>query len=289
MGHAQALNLHVPGRTDACARLATLLDPQQSHVDAPEVGVIVAHPDDETIGCGAQLARWIGATIVLVTDGAPADGKDARAAGFASTADYARARRRELETALEIAGVRGDALIALDIPDQQVAWRLVETTHRLTEIVANRCLSVFFAHAYEGGHPDHDGTAFAVHAAAQLLQRQGQAVLIAEMPYYRAADGGIAIQTFIPGFDTKECVVNLRPEQQALKRRMIAAHQTQSAILAPFSTAQEQFRIAPIYNFRSLPNEGQLYYARHDWGLTGREWKALARSALAGLGLDGQP
>ena len=289
MGHAQPLDLHVPDRTEPCARLATLLDPQRSHVDAPEVGVIVAHPDDETIGCGAQLARWIGATIVLVTDGAPADGKDAQAAGFASTADYARARRRELETALEIAGVRGDALIALDIPDQQVAWRLVETTHRLMEIVANRRLSVLFTHAYEGGHPDHDGTAFAVHAAAQLLQRQGQAVLIAEMPYYRAAEGGISIQTFTPGFDTKECVVNLRPEQQALKRRMIAAHQTQSAILAPFSTAQEQFRIAPIYNFRNLPNEGQLYYERHDWGLTGREWKALARSALAGLGLDGQP
>jgi LmbE family N-acetylglucosaminyl deacetylase len=288
MGHAQALDLHMP-ESEPCARLAALLDPQRSHVDAPEVGVIVAHPDDETIGCGAQLARWIGVIVVLVTDGAPADGNDARAAGFASTADYARARRRELETALEIAGVRGDALIALDIPDQQVAWRLVETTHRLMEIVATRRLSILITHAYEGGHPDHDGTAFAVHAAARLLECQGKTVLIAEMPYYRAADGGVALQTFTPEFDTKEYVLHLRPEQQVLKRRMIAAHRTQSAILAPFSIAQEQFRIAPFYDFRSLPNEGRLSYEQQDWGLTGREWMALARSALAKLRLDGQP
>jgi LmbE family N-acetylglucosaminyl deacetylase len=188
MGHAQGLELHVPG-AETRARFAALLDPRQRRVEASDVCVIVAHPDDEIIECDAHLARWIGATIVLVTDGAPADGKDAQAAGFASTADYARARRRELETALEIAGVRGDALIALDIPDQQVAWRLVETTHRLTEIVANRCLSVFFAHAYEGGHPDHDGTAIAVHAAARLLERHGQAVFIVE--------NGVPIELFV--------------------------------------------------------------------------------------------
>jgi len=150
MGHAQGLELHVPG-AETRARFAALLDPRQRRVEASDVCVIVAHPDDEIIECDAHLARWIGATIVLVTDGAPANGKDARAAGFASPTNNAHAHRQELETALEIAGVRREALIALDIPDQQVAWRLVETTHRLMEIAAARRLSILIIHAYEGG------------------------------------------------------------------------------------------------------------------------------------------
>ena len=55
--------------------------------------IVVAHPDDETIGLGAQLGRFEDALLVHVTDGAPRDGDDARNYGFASVADYAAARR----------------------------------------------------------------------------------------------------------------------------------------------------------------------------------------------------
>src|SRR5690606_11550897 len=130
---------------------------------------------------------------VLVTDGAPANLEDARGAGFATAAEYAHARRRELDNALDIAGVPRGALVTLDIPDQQVARRLVEVTPRLMQVVEARKLGVLFTHAYEGGHPDHDATAFAVHAAAQLLEAKGRALLIVEMPYYRAHGGGIAL------------------------------------------------------------------------------------------------
>ena len=46
--------------------------------------VIVAHPDDETIGAGARLGGFREALVVHVTDGAPRSGEDARNADCAT-------------------------------------------------------------------------------------------------------------------------------------------------------------------------------------------------------------
>src|SRR6185436_20427168 len=78
------------------------------------VVLVVAHPDDETIGCGAHLSRWAAAlTIVHVTDGSPSDDGDAKAAGCASANDYAALRQRELVCAMQVARVEPAQLIGL--------------------------------------------------------------------------------------------------------------------------------------------------------------------------------
>ncbi len=277
------------GAPQGSDRLAELFAPQREHVDAADVGVVFAHPDDETIGCGAQLARWKGGTLVLVTDGAPVNLKDAHALGFATAAEYAAVRRRELGHALVMAGVPPDALLTLDVPDQQVARQLVDVTHRLTAIIEARNLGVLFTHAYEGGHPDHDATAFAVHAAARILEAKGRRILVLEMPFYRLGDGDAVRQSFATTADMPEITVRLSAQEQAMKRRMMAAHRTQAAILGPFEVKTEHFRIAPRYDFTTLPNHGHLLYEQQDWGLTGVEWLDLARAALADLGLEGKP
>ena len=89
-----------------------------------KVMIVVAHPDDETIGMDAQLCRFRDALLVPVTDGAPPDGRDAHAHGFATIAEYAAARRAELAAALEVGQARCLRTEFIGITDQEACFDL---------------------------------------------------------------------------------------------------------------------------------------------------------------------
>lgn len=253
-------------------------------VPAARVAVVVAHPDDETIALGGQLPRLDGVTIIHVTDGAPRGGADAHAHGFDIPDAYAKARRRELEAAMEIAGVRHNALIGLGIPDQEASRHLCRIARRLADLFGEREIDVVFTHAYEGGHPDHDATALAVHAASRALARERPGPAVIEMPFYHLGSSGWTTQRFLPAPGIPEVEIRLDPEQRRRKQRMIDAHRTQVSVLSMFSTEVERFRAAPNHDFTRLPNEGRLLYEQYGWGMTGERWQALARAAKAELG-----
>jgi N-acetylglucosamine malate deacetylase 2 len=278
-----------------CARpsdelLDALAEPALDRIDAARVAAVLAHPDDETIGCGAQLRRLDGAAVVIVTDGAPRNLHDAHRLGFETAAEYAAERERELATALGMAGVRPDRVVGLRVPDQATAFRLVETSLELAQLFAERRVRSVITHAYEGGHPDHDATAFCVHSAVALRRRGGgDGTHIIEIPLYSLGPHGVVRQEFTAGLHAAELVLRLTAEQQELKRQMLAAHRTQRDVLARFSLEVERFRRAPPYDFIRLPNDGRLLYEAHRWGLDGRRWSGLTRSALTDLGLGGAP
>jgi LmbE family N-acetylglucosaminyl deacetylase len=247
--------------------------------------LVVAHPDDEAVGFGGQLGRLRQTSVICLTDGAPADLRDARAHGFASAAEYAAARRAELEAALaEITFPLGN-FSSLDISDQQAARHLVPLAQRLAIEMGRRQPRFVLTHPYEGGHPDHDAAAFAVAGACALLRRQGTAVpAIVEMACYHAGATGTEFQRFVPDA-TCEVEVRLPPPAVSAKRRMLACHATQRETLAAFDVSMERFRLAPSYDFRTLPNGGRLQYEAWQLGLTGAEWLRLAAAALDGLEL----
>src|SRR6184192_938856 len=64
--------------------------------------VLVAHPDDEALGCGALLQRAQSPAVIFATDGAPA--VERFWAAYGSRHAYAEVRRQEAKLASRAAG-----------------------------------------------------------------------------------------------------------------------------------------------------------------------------------------
>lgn len=235
------------------------------------VALVVAHPDDETIAAGASLHLLPGLLLVHVTDGAPRAIADAAAAGFDTFTAYADARRRELLAALGIAGVSPE-LVELDVPDQDASLDMPGLGRTLARLFNAHGTEAVITHGYEGGHPDHDAAAFAVHAAA------GRRPVLEFAGYHADPDGRLLTGRFLPGPDAT--VVALTDAEQLQKQAMFDCFRTQARMLAAFSATHEKFRPAPHYDFTVPPLPGRLNYEHWGWSMTGAKWRQLAQVAL---------
>lgn len=250
-----------------------------------QILVVVAHPDDEVIGAGALLAELSEVSLLHVTDGAPKQMHDARKAGFATRQQYARARRQELLAAMRLARIAPERSVAFDITDQEASFNLIALAHRMAETLRSLRPQIILTQPYEGGHPDHDATAFVVRAACRLLARNGVAPpAVFEMTAYHIKQGEICAFEFLP---RSGCTVHTRwltAEARTLKTGMIGCYQTQQETLRAFPVLLERVRPAPHYDFTSPPHAGRLFYEHFDWGVTGQQFCRLACEALDSLG-----
>lgn len=235
--------------------------------------LVVAHPDDESIGAGALLRRAARRCWVLhLTDGAPVDPHRPDRQDPVRLA-YAELRRKELHRALDLAGIPPARRRCADAVDQEATSCLPRLVGAVLDMLEEVEPDVVLTHPYEGGHPDHDAAAFAVHMALAL--RPGPVLL--EMAYYHGLDGRFVAQDFLPGPPAFDLPV--RPSDKA---RLLACHASQRDALAPFSPAIERLRIAPRYDFLGSPHPGPLWYERQGWGDSTR-FRAAARAAIDAL------
>lgn len=238
------------------------------------VAVVVAHPDDETIGAGGHLAAMADLTLIHVTDGAPRSTQDREA--------YAAARRQELLEVAAIAGVPAERCLEIGMVDQEASFQLAELTTKLIQIFTSLDPDIVLTHAYEGGHPDHDAVAFAVHNARRFLAKRSTRIPAAiELACYHRNPEGEEMETgtFLPAPGVEPVVVPLSETQQARKKLMFSCYSSQREILAQFPLDIEAFRIAPAYDFTLPPHPGPLFYESFDWGITGSQWRKLATRA----------
>jgi LmbE family N-acetylglucosaminyl deacetylase len=236
--------------------------------------VMVAHPDDETVGAGALLSRLSTSSadvwIVRATDGAPRDPRFMARSFSGTPQEYARARHGELEAALALVGIGPDRLRCLGIADQEAIFEIprmvAEIRRSIREIEPGAILTL----AYEGGHPDHDAVALAVRTAAEGIE-------ILEMPLYHAepATERMIVQEFLPG--PPEVLLPLTDGERELKRRMIETFATQEETLRAFLPPRdERFRPAPLYDFSHPPHAGRLQYEIWGFPITGERWRDTA-------------
>ncbi|HET7625067.1 MAG TPA: PIG-L family deacetylase [Verrucomicrobiae bacterium] len=247
----------------------------------PSVAIVAAHPDDEVIGAGAQLRRWPKVSIIHVTDGSPLNSTDAWDAGFVTCEDYASARQRESMAALALAGVDSTQFHPVAFPDQEASLNLRGLTEALVRKFTELQSEIIITHAYEGGHPDHDATAFGVRAAKKILMDDfGFAPEIIEMTSYFNRAGIMATGEFLPRARCRIRSFELSESEREFKRRLFACFKTQRNVLQYFPIGVERFRIAPEYDFTRPPHPGRLFYEQFDWGISGAQWRILAREAL---------
>ena len=266
---------------------------------APRTLFVLAHPDDEVLAVGARLERFAGSRLLTVTDGVPKDGEDARRHGFSTLEGYGEARRQELSAALAEARLPHDFArsLGLQVPDQTASLRLADLSVALAEEIEEFAPEVILTHPYEGGHPDHDACAFAVHAAARLARQKrpsAQGPVLLEAAFYHAGrEGSMCTGVFLEDPRVPSPVVlTLTEEERARKRARLAYFGTQGETLAQFGMERETFRFAPSYDFTQPPHPGQLLYERFPWGMTGEQFRELASwawSALFHRSMDGDP
>jgi LmbE family N-acetylglucosaminyl deacetylase len=246
--------------------------------------VIVAHPADEVVGAGCLISKLVDVTVLHVTDGAPRDMQDAKAAGFDERADYARARKEECLAALAIASVPQDRVVDLEIIDQGASACLADLTKKITMFLQQSAADIVVTHAYEGGHPDHDATAFATHAAVRLLRQNGfKPPVLFEMGLHPSEDFKAKLPDFLPGAERETTTLLLDEQAKELKQRMFACFETQRESLEASPIGPEKFRQPIAYDFNAPPQDGKLHYEKFAWAPTRDEWQSLAGEALAHL------
>lgn len=230
--------------------------------------VVVAHPDDEAIGCGTLLQRMRDPLVVFATDGAPRQEKWWQKYG--SREAYADLRRGEARQALSEVGISGPEFLCGDqsqpFADQQLFLRLPEAVAAFTRYVERFRPQALLTHAYEGGHPDHDACCFVASVVAQQC-----GLPIWEMPLYaRDGNGNVVQQQFLHPVGG-EVTIEASPAEQQRKQRMLEAYRSQREVVSAFDISIERLRPLRRYDFTKPPHEGKLNYEEWGWEMTGEQ------------------
>lgn len=242
--------------------------------------IIVAHPGDEIIGAGGLISRLRDVKIVHVTEGSP----ERTSASPKSAGERPRACQERCIEALALAKISHRNIVGFGLENICTPKQLAELAKQIANFLRRFGADIVVTHPYEGGHPDHDATAFATHAALRLLKRKGLAPpALFEMALHPSKDGKRRVLDFLPGSWHETTTLVLTEEARSLKRRMFDCFATSEDTLRGTPLGLEKFRTPPKYDFSAAPNSGKVAYEHFYSGMTAEEWQVLARQALAEL------
>ncbi len=225
--------------------------------------VLVAHPDDEAVGCGILLQRMHEAAVVFATDGAPEDpyfwGR------FGSRSHYAGIREQEAMLALGAMRVSQVEFLR-SIVDQQLHLHLEDAFAALAAASERLQPRALLTLAYEGGHPDHDSCSFLAHHLGARFS-----LPVWEFPLYFRDAAGAEVQIEFLETRGEEIILEPTPEELARKRTMLAAYASQAETVQRFTAAREHLRPQAAYDYSRPPHPGTLNYEAWGWKISGAD------------------
>jgi N-acetylglucosamine malate deacetylase 2 len=229
--------------------------------------ILVAHPDDEALGCGALLQRMRHPIVVFATDGAPRS--DFFWKKFGSRAAYAAVRRNEAMQALALAGVKNIFFLAESADsfcDQELFLNLEAAVDAVGAAVEREQPAALLTLAYEGGHPDHDACNFITSVIASRFSLPAW-----EMPlYHRSVDGTPVHQRFVQESGAEQ-LLRATEKEARVKQAMFQTYQSQFESLPPFRLEEERYQRLPATDYARPPHDGRLNYEVWGWPMTGTQ------------------
>jgi LmbE family N-acetylglucosaminyl deacetylase len=193
--------------------------------------VLAPHGDDETLGCGATIARKR-QTGTLVRVLVAADGRNSVASVNMKPDELARIRRSEVIQACAVLGVPRDDVILLDHEDGTLAAIEDDLSDRIADLLEKMRPDEIYATAPNDPHPDH-----AALGRAALRAAAGSGIGVLTYPVWQwpalrpwvtttSLDFGDGVRALVPTWRTRPVLVR-SGEYQATKRQALAAHESQ--------------------------------------------------------------
>ncbi|MDQ4130414.1 MAG: PIG-L family deacetylase, partial [Actinomycetota bacterium] len=204
--------------------------------------VLAAHPDDETLGCGATILRkrtagtkvW----VVIATDGS-----GSHRSSHISAQELVSIRAQEAAEACALLDVPAEALIRFGYPDTRLRDHLPELVTRLRKLIAELQPDEILVTSHLDQNVDHQALARAVRLARDAAP---EGCRIAEYPIWYWADGPwlhrsedrpLAVRLADFWRDPLVSVARLRPELVAIdglagrKRDALLSYRSQTTNL----------------------------------------------------------
>jgi LmbE family N-acetylglucosaminyl deacetylase len=193
--------------------------------------VLAPHGDDETLGCGANIARKrrTGTAVrVLVAT----DGRNSAPSVRMKPDELARIRASEVIQACAVLGVPRDDVILLDHEDGALSAIEDDMTDRIADLLETVRPDEIYTTAVTDPHPDH-----AALGRATLRATAGSGIDVLTYPVWQwpalrpwvtstnlDIEGGVC--TVLPAWRSRPLLVR-SGEYQATKRKALAAHESQ--------------------------------------------------------------
>ena len=203
------------------------------------IAFISPHPDDVELCCSIIIKHLISSGIKVyyfcVTDGAPSPKILSTIKCLPNNYNqlaYKTCRRKETITALNILGVNLAQIKFLDWPDLECYKHIPGIVRSFYNIIKNA--DGIFCCPFEGGHPDHDITRFALAVASDRINYSGH---IFEYASYNNR-GYQIFQKDSPCSFT----ININSQEQKIKQQITQVFVSQKKEMEQFRTDVELFR-----------------------------------------------